>query len=51
MMNVGNTSGHRVLDRDHAEINVAGEERGKAIFKGGAGDRFVIRIGFATGNV
>jgi hypothetical protein len=51
MVNVGDAAGDRVLDRDHAEIDVAGGERGEAILEGRAGHRLVIRIGFAAGEM
>ncbi len=51
MMDVGDAAGDRILDRDHAEIDVAGAERGEAILEGRAGHRLVIRIGFAAGEM
>ena len=51
MMDVGDAAGDRVLDRDHAELGLAGSERAEAILEGGAGDRLVIRIGLAAGEM
>ena len=51
MMDVGDAAGDRILDRDHAEIDVAAGERGEAILEGRAGHRLVIRIGFAAGEM
>ena len=45
VMNVGDTAGHRILDRDHAEIGVARRDRGQRILEGGAGQRLGIGIG------
>src|SRR6185437_4355145 len=51
MMDVGDTAGDRILDWNHAEIDIAAGERGEAILKGRARDRLVIRIGFAAGKM
>ena len=51
MMDVGDTAGHRVLDRDHAEIGLARADRGERVFKGRAGQRLGVGIGFDDGKV
>ena len=51
VMDVGDAAGDRILDRDHAEIDLAGGERGEAILEGRAGHRLVVRIGFAAGEM
>ena len=51
MMDVGDAAGDRILDRDHAEIDVAGNERSEAVLECRAGHRLVIWIGFAAGKM
>ncbi len=51
VVDVGDAPRDRILDRDHAKVDVAGDKRGKAIFEGGAGYRLVLGIGFATGKM
>src|SRR5229473_240385 len=51
MVNVGDAPGDRVLDRDHREFRLAPRDGGEAVLEGGAGPRFVIGIGLATGDV
>ena len=51
MMDVGDPAGDRILDRDHAEIDLAAGQRREAILEGRAGHRLVIRIGFAAGEM
>src|SRR6185437_9027390 len=48
---VGDTAGDGILDRDHAEIDIAAGECGEAILEGRARDRLVIRIGVAAGKM
>ncbi len=50
-MDVGDAAGDRILDRDHAEIDIAAGERGEAVLEGRAGHRLVVRIGFAAGEM
>jgi len=45
MMNVGDAAGHRILDRDHAEVGLARGDRGQRILEGRAGHRLGVGIG------
>ena len=51
MMDVGDAAGDRILDRDHAEIDLAVGQRSETILEGRAGHRLVVRIGLAAGDV
>ena len=51
VMDVGDAAGDRILDRDHAEVGVAGAERGEAVLEGRAGHRLVVGIGLAAGEM
>ena len=51
MMNVGDASGDRIFDRDHAEFGLAGRNRGQRILEGGAGQRLGVGIGFDDGEM
>src|SRR4029077_16665063 len=51
MMDVSDPSGDRILDRNHAEIDVAGNKRSEAIFESRAGHRLVVYIGSPTGQM
>ena len=45
MMDIGDAAGDRVLDRDHAEIGLAGGDRGERVLEGRAGHRLGVGIG------
>jgi len=51
MMNIGDTAGDRVLDRDHAEFGFARRDRYETVLEGRAGHRLGVRIGLADGEV
>src|ERR1700744_905862 len=51
MMDIGDAASDRILDWNHAEIDIAGGQRREAILEGRAGHRFMIRIGFAAGEM
>ena len=51
MMDVGDAAGDRILDRDHAEIGLAGAERGEGVLEGRAGHGSASGIGLADGEV
>ena len=51
MMNVGDASGDRILDRDHAEFGLAGRDRGQRVLEGGAGQRLGVGIGLDDGEM
>jgi hypothetical protein len=51
MMDIGDAAGDRVLDWNHAEIDVACDERREAILEGRTRDRLVVRIGVAAGKM
>src|SRR5262245_19073384 len=45
VVNVGDATRRRVLDRDHGELGAAGFDRGDRILEGGTGERLQARIG------
>ena len=51
MVNVGDASGDRVLDRDHRQFGLALLDRREAVLEGRAGHRLVAGIDFAAGQV
>ena len=51
VVDVGDAAGDRILDRDHAEIGLAGDKRRKAILESRAGHRLVVRIGLTAGEM
>ena len=51
MVDVGDAAGHRILDRDHAEIGLARADRGERVLEGRAGQRLGVGIGFDDGEV
>src|SRR4029079_19253720 len=51
MMDVRDSSRDRILDRNHAEIDVAGNKCSEAVLESRAGHRLVNWIGFATGKM
>ena len=51
MMDIGDAAGDRILDRDHAEIGLAGGDRRQRILEGRAGHRLGVGIGLGDGDV
>ena len=51
MMDVGDAAGHRVLDRDHAEVGFPRGDRGQRVLEGRAGQRLGVGIGFGDGDM
>ena len=51
MMDVGDAAGHRILDRDHAEVGLARGDRGQRVLEGRAGQRLGVGIGFGDGDM
>jgi hypothetical protein len=51
VMDVGDAAGDRVLDRDHAEIGLAGGDRRQRVLEGRAGQRLCVGKGFGDGDV
>ena len=51
VMDVGDAAGDRVLDRDHAEIGLAGGDRRQRVLEGRAGQRLASRIDLARGDM
>src|SRR6478672_9400598 len=51
VVDVGDPSGNRILDRDHREMRRPRRDRGKGILEGPARQRLVIGKGLLAGNV
>ena len=51
MMDVGDTPGDRILDRDHAEIGLAGGDRRQRVLEGRARQRLGVGIGLDDGDM
>ena len=51
MMDIGDASGDRIFDRDHAEVGLSGRNRGERIFEGRTGQRLGLGPGFDDGEM
>src|SRR5499426_4188192 len=51
VVDVGDAAGDRVLDRDHAEVRLAGGDHRQRVFEGRTRHRLAARIGLASGDV
>src|SRR5947207_890446 len=51
MVNIGDATGDRILDRNHRKLRLARGNGGEAVLEGGAGPGLVIGISLAAGDV